>query len=92
MSYLSWNCRGSGGPATIQTLKRYLHSSGAILAFVSETRCNEKRAKRRISELGKFGSEIVSSVGSSGGLWALWRDDLKVRVLEKILSLHLSAT
>lgn len=83
MSYLSWNCRGSGGPATIQTLKRYLHSTGAILAFVSETRCHEKRAKRRITELGNYDLEAVSSVGQSGGLWALWRDDLKVTVLEK---------
>lgn len=83
MSYLSWNCRGSGGPATVQTLKRYLHSTGAVLAFVSETRCNERRARARITQLGDFEFEVVKSVGKSGGLWAIWRSDLKVSVLEK---------
>lgn len=83
MSYLSWNCRGSGGLATIQTLKRYLHSTGAAIAFISKTRCNEKRVKRRITKLGDYNFEIVRSAGQSGGLWVIWRSDMKVSVLEK---------
>lgn len=40
MSILSWNYRGSGGRATIPTLKQYLISTRAQLAFVSELNVN----------------------------------------------------
>lgn len=41
------------------------------------------RSKRRISGLQLKNSEIVPSLGSKGGLWLLWSDDIRVRILEK---------
>ncbi|KAJ1686323.1 hypothetical protein LUZ63_017713 [Rhynchospora breviuscula] len=83
MSIISWNCRGSGGAVTIPTLARYLHSTRARLAFVSETKYSISQAKQRISRLSLRNSEVIPSVGKSGGIWLLWDDDVVVEVLER---------
>lgn len=83
MNILSWNCRGTGGRATIPTLKRYLQSTRAHLAFVSETKCNTTQAMNRIAHLPLPHSEIIPSSGKSGGLWLLWSDDIRLSILEK---------
>ncbi|KAJ4755626.1 DNAse I-like superfamily protein [Rhynchospora pubera] len=83
MSILSWNCRGSGGDATILSLARYLHSSRACLAFISETKCSFSQATTRISRLPLRNAEIIPSVGKSGGIWLLWNDDAIVDVVER---------
>lgn len=81
MSFLSWNCRGSGG-SIISMLKKYLRSTRAVLAFISETRCNEEVALTRISELPLTNSVVVPSRGRSGGLWMIWGDDVHVRIIK----------
>lgn len=82
MNLLSWNCHGSEG-ATILTLNRYLHATRAHLAFISETKCNEARARSRISRLPLSHSKIIPSTGRSGGLWLLWLDDISITMLER---------
>lgn len=67
MSLLSWNCRGSGGPSTVAILRRYLRSTGAVLAFVSETKCSREVAVRRVAGLPLENSELVPSRGKGGG-------------------------
>lgn len=86
MSLLSWNCRGSGGPSTIPMLRRYLCSTGADLAFISETKCSKTKAERRIARLPLPNSEIVPSRGRGGGLWLLWNDSVSVSILESSLN------
>lgn len=82
MSLLSWNCRGSGGLATVPTIRRYLRSIGADLAFISETKCSQVKAKQRIARLPLNNSEIVPSIGRGGGLWLLWSDNVSVSIIE----------
>lgn len=82
MNLLSWNCRGSGGSSTIPTLRRYLQSTGAHLAFISETKCSKEKSVHRISKLPLSNFEIVSSRGRGGGLWLLWSDSISVSILE----------
>lgn len=79
MNIMSWNCRGSGG-ATVTTLNRYLRCTKAIIAFISETRCNLDVAVKRVAELPLCNFFSVPSVGMSGGLWLLWGDDVSVKV------------
>lgn len=83
MNILRWNCRGSGGRATLPTLKQYLLSTRAHLAFVSETKCEYNIAIKRIASLQLPNFEIIQSFGKSGGLWLLWCDDIRVTMLEK---------
>ncbi|KAJ1690040.1 hypothetical protein LUZ63_014195 [Rhynchospora breviuscula] len=58
---------GSGGPSTIPNLARYLHSTRANPAFVSETKCSYQQAVMRINRLPLKNSDIVPAVNSSGG-------------------------
>ena len=82
MNILSWNCRGSGGVSTIPILRRYIRSTGAVLVFISETKCNKVVAAKRIAQLQLPNFEIVSARGQGGGLWLLWADEVAVEILE----------
>ncbi|XP_078163844.1 uncharacterized protein LOC144558800 [Carex rostrata] len=86
MSVFSWNCRGSGGPSTISNLSRYLRSTGAPLAFISETKCSEKTAGKRIARLPLQNCEIIPSQGRGGGLWMILGNEVSVNVLETSFS------
>ncbi|XP_078154766.1 uncharacterized protein LOC144550656 [Carex rostrata] len=86
MSIFSWNCRGSGGPSTISTLNRYLRSTGALLAFISETKCSDRLARKRIARLPLQNCEIIPSRGRGGGLWMIWANEVMVSVLENSFS------
>lgn len=81
MNLLPWNCRGSGG-TIVATLNRYLHCTGAQIAFISETRCGAKIAEKRIKSMLLCNHIIVPSVGLSGGLWLVWCDQIKVQSIE----------
>lgn len=67
MSVLSWNYRSSGGP-TVSTLNRYLRCMEAKLAFISETRCDERTAVGRICNLCINNHAVVPAQGLSGSL------------------------
>lgn len=84
MNILSWNCRGSGGRATLHTMSRYLRATRPHLAFLSETKCNSVKAMDRIARLPLPHAEVVPSTGKSGGLWLLWSNDISIFILEKI--------
>ncbi|KAL5714380.1 hypothetical protein ACHQM5_016348 [Ranunculus cassubicifolius] len=81
MSILVWNCRGTGQPLTMESLKDVVSSSRPFLIFVSETKASLKAARNRILRLGQWESHIVPSVGASGGLWLLWDSNCSVNVL-----------
>lgn len=81
MSTLSWNCRGAGGPRKLQFLQQILRSTGANLAFVSETKCSFIKSKRVLQPIPLLNHFIIPSVGRSGGLWLLWDDNTCVTVL-----------
>lgn len=82
MNIFSWNCRGSGGLATILTLRRYLSYTMAELAFISETKYSKEKAINRIADLPLANYEIVPSRGRGGGLWLLWNDTISVKIIE----------
>lgn len=83
MNIIIWNCRGSGGRSTVSQLNRYLLGTRADLVFISETKCDTKRAKVRIANLPLRNSEVVPSNGRSGGLWVLWSDNVQIVILER---------
>ena len=68
------------------TLGRYLRSTGAVIAFISETKSSEKNARKRIAKLPLQNCEIVPSRGKGGGLWLIWADGVSVQILETSFS------
>ncbi|KAJ3685147.1 hypothetical protein LUZ61_014311 [Rhynchospora tenuis] len=83
MSIFAWNCCGSGGRATIPNLARYLHATRSKIAFISETRADLRKSEQRLRNLPLKNNVVIPCVGKSGGIWLLWSDDIKVRVVEQ---------
>jgi hypothetical protein len=82
MNCFSWNCRGGGGPEKIQFLKDLLHSTRVEIAFISKTRSSVRRAVEQLRKISGYNWHMVPAQGLSGGLWLLWANNLKVRVME----------
>lgn len=80
MSFLSWNCRGLGNPATIQVLMDLVHSRKPNLIFLMETMVNKNRMESIRTKLGFKGCFVVDNVGHSGGLALLWGEGVEVDI------------
>lgn len=74
MSFLSWNCRGLGNPRRVQFLKEINFQKKHDVIFLCETLCRKERVEQVKVELGFGGSFVVESIGHSGGLAMLWRN------------------
>ncbi|WVZ80053.1 hypothetical protein U9M48_027564 [Paspalum notatum var. saurae] len=84
MRLLAWNCRGSGGglcSPTMNHLVRICVSTKAKLIFISETRKQKVNSKNLKSKLCFDHAHIVPSIGLSGGLWLLWKDEFDLKVI-----------
>nr|GMC71226.1 uncharacterized protein LOC109186215 [Ipomoea batatas] len=80
MSFLAWNCRGLGNPATVQFLKDLVHSKKPILLFLMETLLTKTRMEALKMMLGFSGLFVVDCSGHSGGLALLWWDQTMVSI------------
>jgi exonuclease III len=90
MSLLSWNCRGLGNPRAVRDLRQLVKAKRPVLVFVMETKlCNKNVDYLRI----KFGFDHVfkvDSVGRSGGLLLMWKEDIRV-VIQNYSRRHINA-
>jgi exonuclease III len=80
MSFLSWNCRGLGNPRAIRDLHQMVKEKGPSMVFLMETKiCNKDMDFLRIKLKFDY-IFVVNSVGRSGGLIILWKDDIKIDI------------
>lgn len=84
MEILSWNCRGINNDSTIQALKRLIIKHRPSIVFLCETKIHDRDFHNSLcSHLGFNKSEVMLSLGQSGGLALFWSDDLDVRFRSK---------
>jgi hypothetical protein len=84
MKFVGWNCRGKGrslrSSRKMEYRARLMHSTGAQVTFVSETRSSKCTAEQLNARFNSSASFIVPSEGFSGGLWLLWTDEVRLSV------------
>lgn len=83
MLILSWNCWGLGNHPTIRALKSFVRGTNPSILFLSETKMSETMSSQRVKQFGFHNACIVSSVGISGGLWLLWKDDVELEIISQ---------
>ncbi|KAL5702234.1 hypothetical protein ACHQM5_027475 [Ranunculus cassubicifolius] len=81
MNVLSWNCRGSGAPETLQEIKPLVRDRCCDICFLSETKDNSSPPQMRFNHLNFANSHSVPSTGQSGGLWLGWSDNVNIDIL-----------
>lgn len=71
MKFVGWNCRGKGTnlgtSRKMEYLARLMHSTGAQVTFVSETRSSECTPAQLNARFNSIASFVVPSEGFSGG-------------------------
>jgi len=87
MSLLSWSYRGLGNPQTVNTLKNFIRLEDPNLVFLMETKSNEEWVKIVRNQCSFKDIFVIPSDGLKGGGVALfWKFDIKVDVLNALLS------
>ncbi|XP_019190306.1 PREDICTED: uncharacterized protein LOC109184723 [Ipomoea nil] len=81
MSYLAWNCRGLGNLETVQVLVDLIHSKRPNVIFLMETFSNNFKMQTIKNKVGYTGLFTVDSLGRSGGLALLWKEESEVSIL-----------
>ena len=80
MNFLSWNCWGLGNPYTVNALHSLVRKQGPKILFLIETKLDTKCFEYIRLWLGFSGYFVVPSLGHSGGLALLWKDDAYVTI------------
>ena len=80
MSLLSWNYRGLGNLRTVNALAKVVNKVEPIFVFLMETRLKKDWLELIKDKCRMKNCFVVPSIGNSGGLILLWKDDLRVDV------------
>jgi hypothetical protein len=80
MSLLSWNCRGLGNPQTVRDLRQMVKEKRPKVVFIMETKKYNQRLDFLKIKLGMDNMFVVDSVGRSGGLVLLWKEDVNLNI------------
>uniref|UniRef100_A0A2N9GNM8 Reverse transcriptase domain-containing protein n=1 Tax=Fagus sylvatica TaxID=28930 RepID=A0A2N9GNM8_FAGSY len=75
-----WNCRGLGNPKAIRALHEMVQSKVPSILFLIETKMDNSEMTVVRSRLGFHNALIVPSMGRSGGLAMLWKDDVELAI------------
>ncbi|VFQ93141.1 unnamed protein product [Cuscuta campestris] len=75
MSILSWNCRGLGNRRTVQELADLVSAKKPDFILLLETKGARGHAEELKVKIGFEGLFVVDSVGLSGGLALLWKEN-----------------
>ncbi|XP_042958050.1 uncharacterized protein LOC122293561 [Carya illinoinensis] len=81
MSLLVWNYRGLGNPRSVRILSKLVKEKGPLLVFLLETKCSKQRMEVVRRSLKMDGCFDVESVGMSGGIALLWKEEWEVQVV-----------
>jgi hypothetical protein len=80
MILMSWNCRGLGNPEAVRALHLMVKTKGPQVLFLMETKLDAGRMERIRVQLGFGNNFTIMSLGSSGGLALLWKDEAAVMI------------
>lgn len=90
MIILSWNCRRLGNPRPVRDLHQMVKDKKPKMVFIMETKLSSRRTDFLKRKLGFENIFAVDSVGRSGGLALLWRDEVQV-VIQNYSRWHINA-
>ena len=80
MNLVSWNCQGLGNPKAVRALHSMVKSKAPKVLFLMETKLSGKRMEGIRTKVGFDYAFTVPSVGRSGGLALLWKQEVDVRI------------
>ncbi|VFQ92152.1 unnamed protein product [Cuscuta campestris] len=75
MSTISWNCRGLGNRRTVQEIADLVSAKKPNFVFLMETKGAGNLVENLRVKIGFDGAFSVCSVGRSGGLALLWKEN-----------------
>ena len=84
MKILSWNCQRLGNPWTGRSLRKLVREQAPIVCFLTETRLDIEGFNNLYGNLPFPNKIIVKHPDFGGGLAFLWRDDIKLEVVNYI--------
>ena len=80
MNLVSWNCQGLGNPKTVRALHSLVKLKGPTVLFLMETKLSSKKMEIIRVKVGFDYAFTVPSVGRSGGLALLWKQEVDVSI------------
>lgn len=90
MILMSWNCQELGNPEAIRALRNMVKRKGPGVLFFVETNLDAGRVKVIRVKLGFDNAFAIPSLGRSGGLALLWKEDTDV-VINNYSQHHIDA-
>ncbi|KAL1095414.1 hypothetical protein V6Z11_D06G154900 [Gossypium hirsutum] len=81
-SYQAWHLRGCVSSKFIRVFREYNREHRLGLISLLEIRISGEKAKLVLSKLGFQNSHRVEVVAFFRGIWIVWRDSIKVKVLK----------
>ena len=85
MTFLAWNCRGSGETlrsSKMTHLTRLLASTKAQVCFISETKNSTISRTSIINRFNAVDAFVVPAQGQSRGLWLFWNQDVSLTIVD----------
>ena len=78
---LSWNCQGLGNPWTGCSLRKIARKQAPNVCFLRMTRLDKDGFEKLYGELPYPNNIIVKKPDSGGGLALLWKDDIRMDLI-----------
>ena len=80
MSLLGWNCQRLGNLRTVNALAKVVNKEEPIIVFLMETKLKKEWLDLIKEKCKMKNCFVVPSIGSSGGLIMVWKEELKVDI------------
>ena len=80
MNILSWNCQGLGNPRAVTVLSHLVGVKAPKIVFLMETKQSVEEMRSIKEDLQYHAIFTVPSLGRSGGLAMIWKEDVDLHV------------
>ena len=81
MRLLSWNCQGLGNPWTVRSLRNLVRVQAPKVCFLMETRLDRDSFEDWCGDLPYPNKLIVKQPDIGGGLALIWKEDVKLDLI-----------
>ena len=81
MDVITWNVQGAASKGFKSVAKNLMEIHNPSMIVLVEPRISGDKAMRVIKALKFDYSHRIEATGFAGGIWVLWKDNYKVRVL-----------